>query len=89
MSLFWFEAICCSQICISWKQKCLSQLELISLPSNKQQSACSLVVVAQFVCAALALNMQISPLSLVPEVPLFTLPAVTGVSELSGWKYHS
>lgn len=36
-----------------------------------------------------AMNMQISPLSLVSEVPLLTLLAVAGIFELYGWQYHS
>ena len=36
-----------------------------------------------------AMNMQISPLSLVSEVPLLNLLAVAGISELFGWQYHS
>lgn len=47
------------------------------------------MAVAQFAYAAPAMNMQISPLSLVSEVPLLTLLAVAGIFELFGWQYHS
>lgn len=40
-------------------------------------------------CLPPAMNMQISPLSLVSEVPLLTLLAVAGISELFGWQYYS
>lgn len=40
-------------------------------------------------CLPSAMNMQISPLSLVSEVPVLTLFAVAGSSELFGWQYHS